>query len=748
MRKKLSQDEIKSIENTRPHVVILGAGATMATIPHGDKNGRPCSVMHGFMQNIGLESILQKVNLDTQSENIEDIYTELYERGEECKEVRLQLEDAIFSYFSKLQLPDEITIYDKLVLALTSKDLIATFNWDPLLIQAYNRASKITKNRPKLTFLHGNVAIGYCEKCNHFGALQRGKCNNCGTPYQKSPLLYPVKHKDYNTNFFIKQEWNILTNFLNRAKMVTIIGYSAPKSDVEAAQLLKEAFKKYLPAKRFSHIDIIERPGFNHNELSNTWQEFIHDSECTYKIHDSFYDSYLAKSPRRTIECLYKRNIMGWWGESAIKFKEHEGWSDVEANLLPLFSEEELGKKILDVNPVTPYSLLNSLIELDKASEKLSEEEFYKRFENANFRCRLRNPVKIEDLTFYRSRLVSSVNEKEDITSPSTFSYIPLEKSQYVKRGRMNKKGQSMFYASLSPETNYCEIKHDVQEGEEIYLSQWRMKKGSSLNIYPVSLPDNISVNVDLTAYLGIKNPFFVEGIMGDYLKKLAYLFTREEPLEDQQYLCSSFLANYILQQKGKATYNNQEYDIYYDAIVYPSARKGQGEIMYSNIAIPPHAVDACLELVYVIKGKLEKDLSSITFEQIGFCNDNKVKWYNIQLYPDNVVFKNIKLIDKKNNSVEIDKHLCCDSEGKQITSDKLYRFIRETLTEKLLESVIKNKISENKFSYSEVKYKNDFVKRLEFVCLWPVNSWSADGQTIEYIQLEVDILTEPTLLF
>ena len=206
MSKELIYDEIVEIENTRPHVVILGTGATMATIPNGDKNGRPCSVMHGFMQNIGLESILQNVKLETQSENIEDIYTELYERGEECKEIRLQLEDAIFSYFSKLQLPDEITIYDKLVLALTSKDLIATFNWDPLLIQAYNRASKITKNLPKLTFLHGNVAAGYCEQCGCFGALQRGICDNCGTPYQKSPLLYPVKYKDYNTSFFIKQE--------------------------------------------------------------------------------------------------------------------------------------------------------------------------------------------------------------------------------------------------------------------------------------------------------------------------------------------------------------------------------------------------------------------------------------------------------------------------------------------------------------------------------------------------------------
>ena len=42
----MTEREIFEIENTRPHVVILGAGATIATIPNGDKHGNPCSVMH------------------------------------------------------------------------------------------------------------------------------------------------------------------------------------------------------------------------------------------------------------------------------------------------------------------------------------------------------------------------------------------------------------------------------------------------------------------------------------------------------------------------------------------------------------------------------------------------------------------------------------------------------------------------------------------------------------------------------
>jgi hypothetical protein len=35
-----------------------------------------------------------------------------------------------------MEIPDHVTLYDELLLTLRSKDLIATFNWDPLLLQA------------------------------------------------------------------------------------------------------------------------------------------------------------------------------------------------------------------------------------------------------------------------------------------------------------------------------------------------------------------------------------------------------------------------------------------------------------------------------------------------------------------------------------------------------------------------------------------------------------------------------------
>jgi hypothetical protein len=54
------------------------------------------------------------------------------------------------------KLPNEPTIYDHLVLSLRPKDLIATFNWDPFLYQAFVRNGHVG-DMPYLAFLHGTM---------------------------------------------------------------------------------------------------------------------------------------------------------------------------------------------------------------------------------------------------------------------------------------------------------------------------------------------------------------------------------------------------------------------------------------------------------------------------------------------------------------------------------------------------------------------------------------------------------------
>jgi len=88
----------------RPHVVILGAGASVAAIPNGDKHGRKISVMDGFIDRLGMRDILSGANV--KSENLEEVYSELSEHPE-YSEQKKQLEEAIWEYFSAFRIPDE-----------------------------------------------------------------------------------------------------------------------------------------------------------------------------------------------------------------------------------------------------------------------------------------------------------------------------------------------------------------------------------------------------------------------------------------------------------------------------------------------------------------------------------------------------------------------------------------------------------------------------------------------------------------
>lgn len=115
-----TEKEIHDFIINRPHVFILGAGATIAAIPNGDKNGKKCSVMNNFLSEMGLTELLKDVELDTDSSNLEDIYSELDGRPE-CQDIKIALENKIVTNFSQFELPEQPTIYDYLILSLSGK---------------------------------------------------------------------------------------------------------------------------------------------------------------------------------------------------------------------------------------------------------------------------------------------------------------------------------------------------------------------------------------------------------------------------------------------------------------------------------------------------------------------------------------------------------------------------------------------------------------------------------------------------
>jgi hypothetical protein len=297
-------EEIADHREVRPHLVILGAGASRAAFPQGERQGRRLPVMADFGEIVPIAPILEKSGIDWQGKNFEELYSQLTENPA-YRRVQKELEEAVFGYFSALRLPDTPTLYDLLVLSLRQKDVIATFNWDPFLIQALQRSQGVTKSLPTPLFLHGNVAHGYCDR-DRFQGLRGALCARCGEPLHDDRLLFPVATKDYSSDPSIKKAWEVMREALKTSLVVTVFGYSAPASDKDALSLMSDAWGK--PANRqfelFEMIDIRTR-----DEVRASWTSFIFSGH--YQVHTNFMHSMMANHPRRSIETFLNRYIDG-----------------------------------------------------------------------------------------------------------------------------------------------------------------------------------------------------------------------------------------------------------------------------------------------------------------------------------------------------------------------------------------------------------------------------------------------------
>ena len=293
------QEEIDAPFATAPHVVLLGAGASRAALPNGDRYGRAVPLLREVAAQLDLIVRFLEDLRKLAASDFEAAYSRLYDRdaGQTSG-----IADALREYFAELELPLEPTIYDALLLSLRGKDAVVTFNWDPFLLQAHDRLRAVGIYQgvlPTIWFLHGNVAVGYCPQHEQVRAAPGAKCRHCGEIVLPSRLLFPVEHKDYKDGSMIEREWTMVQGYLRRAFMLTVFGYSAPATDVEAKELLRDAWGN-VEDRNMEQIEIIDRPGADHDTLRELWSPFIHTHH--YEIHDSFYDSWIAKHPRRTRE--------------------------------------------------------------------------------------------------------------------------------------------------------------------------------------------------------------------------------------------------------------------------------------------------------------------------------------------------------------------------------------------------------------------------------------------------------------
>lgn len=317
-----------------PHVVILGAGASIAAYEDWGRIGEPLPSMADLIDLLELRKDIVAAGFDADGIGFEELYDQIA-ASKDHVDLRHLLEEKVYAYFSSLLLPDRPTIYDYLVLALREKDLIATYNWDPFLLQAYLRNECVTRDRrPHLSFLHGNVKVAVCETHKITGVIDHC-CRECGEKFTPSKLLYPVGHKDYNSDLFIKNEWEQLKGSLDYAYQLTVFGYGAPRTDIEARNIMLESWDNN-STKPLADVEIIDIK--NNKELEMNWNVFFHSHH--YTIHKNFFDSYLVKHPRRSCDALHAATLMlcPWRNNPFPKFdtlQELQGWVG------PLIEEEK-----------------------------------------------------------------------------------------------------------------------------------------------------------------------------------------------------------------------------------------------------------------------------------------------------------------------------------------------------------------------------------------------------------------------
>ena len=284
----------------RPHVVILGAGASLAAFPSGDRFGNLLPLMNNLPEVLGLTAALKKEGLDLER-GFEDIYGELA-ANPNLADLKRTVEERVSEYFAGLRLPDEPTIYDYLVLSLREKDYIATFNWDPFLYYACWRNAEIAK-LPSIMYLHGCAVVGHCLAHRKMG-LNGTRCSQCGTIFTPTRLLYPVRDKNYKSEAFIDVQWRSLQDAMKSAWLFTVFGYSAPASDAAAIELLSQAWGTSTQ-RELEEIEIIDvRP---EEDLANSWSRFIHTHH--YRTTNDYFSSLLGTFPRRTCEAMWEQNM-------------------------------------------------------------------------------------------------------------------------------------------------------------------------------------------------------------------------------------------------------------------------------------------------------------------------------------------------------------------------------------------------------------------------------------------------------
>jgi hypothetical protein len=148
-------------------------------------------------------------------------------------------------------------------------------------------------------FLHGNVMIGVCPTDRTAG-IRGEACSICGGSLEPTRLLYPLRQKYYHSDPFIASHWAQLEDALNSGYMLTIFGYGAPATDVDAVELMRKGWGDNPPFE-LAEVGIIDIRA--EEDLRKTWEPFL--CRTHYGVSPDIWRTWLfGGAPRRSCESL------------------------------------------------------------------------------------------------------------------------------------------------------------------------------------------------------------------------------------------------------------------------------------------------------------------------------------------------------------------------------------------------------------------------------------------------------------
>lgn len=309
-------------------------------------------------------------------------------------------------------------------------------------------------------------------------------------------------------------------------------------------------------------------------------------------------------------------------------------------------------------------------------------------------------------LTIFRSRKANEIKNEEDLKKTSSFSYIPIEitSDKRPPLGRLNYTGQSVFYGSLSAQTNFREIDKEIQPHTIVYTSLWRLKKNARLNCYSVYHSEqhnckNNSVNNNV-----------VDADLEVYLRVLGEEFLRNDFVDDRRYYISSVVGNHILNFCPSSSKVRKPL---YDAVLYSSVVADKDNVFNKNIAMFPNIVDSSLDFYCVLKGELLEDLQTIRPLFIGRVEKSIIEWYKISVIVD---LSNIHIVGVMHNG---EREMF---ENEEEEPKSLFKIIEENvLSEKGFEiqNISERHIKNSRFTSTFEYIKPDFNEMNPFSYLY-----------------------------